>query len=150
MIHERNRPLRVLLVDDNEIFLAAAGGWLSSQPGLELVATAGDGEEAIAVLGATRPDLVILDTFMPGMGGLEATRLIKSAPGAPLVVMVSVHEGPAIEREAWAAGADGFVTKAELHAHLPALIQELFATPQRARGAARSRSSMIQGEQGGQ
>ncbi|HEX6851286.1 MAG TPA: response regulator transcription factor [Candidatus Polarisedimenticolaceae bacterium] len=147
---ERSRPLRILLVDDNEIFLTAAGGWLSRQPGLDLVATAGDGEEALAVLPTAKPDLVVMDTFMPGIGGLEATRLIKSAPGAPYVVMVSVHEGPAIEREAWAAGADGFVTKAELYAHLPALIQELFATKPPSRGVSRSKSSAIQGEQGGQ
>jgi DNA-binding NarL/FixJ family response regulator len=149
-MNERTRPpVRILLVDDNEIFLTAAGGWLSTQAGLDVVGTAGDGEEALAVLPAAKPDLVIMDTFMPGIGGLEATRLIKSVPGAPYVVMVSVHEGPTIEREAWAAGADGFVTKAELHAHLPALIQELFATRPPSRGASRSRTSAIQDEQGG-
>lgn len=111
-------PIRVLLVDDSEEFVRAAGLWIESQPSLLLVASARNGEEAIEAVGAVAPDLVLIDAFMPVLSGFEATRRIKARAGAPLVLILSVHEGSAMEQEAWAAGADGFIPKPELATRL--------------------------------
>lgn len=124
---ETRGPLSVLLVDDSAEFLEAAGSWLATQRSLRLVGTARDGTEALAWLERAEVDLVLVDCFMPGMDGFEATRRIKSAEGAPLVVMLSVHEGSTMEKEAWAAGADGFVAKSDFAGRLPELIRGLVA-----------------------
>lgn len=148
-MNERPRRFRVLIVDDNEVFLAAARGWIGTQPSLDVVGTASDGEEALAFLDALQPDLVLIDALMPGIGGFEAVRRIKLAPGAPSVVMLSLHEGAAVEHEAWMAGADGFVTKSQLHAQLPSLLQELLASSPPARRSARLDSPFTSKENGG-
>ena len=124
MTASRTDPIRVLLVDDSEEFIRAAGLWIESQPSLRLVASARNGEEAIEAVGAETPDLVLIDAFMPVLSGFEATRRIKSRAGAPLVLILSVHEGSAMEQEAWAAGADGFLPKPELATRLPEWIRE--------------------------
>ena len=115
----------VLVVDDSEEFLAVACSWIESQPGLALVGTARNGAEALEAVSRLAPELVIIDSFMPVMDGFAATRAIKTRPGAPAVVMVSVHDGSGIEHEAWAAGADAFVVKANLAVQLPAVLQGL-------------------------
>lgn len=148
-MNEIARRYRVLLVDDNEVFLAAARGWLQTQPALDLVGTAGDGEEALAVLSGLDPDLVLIDALMPGVGGFETVRRIKSSPGAPIVVILSLHQGTAIEQEAWMAGADGFVTKSQLHAKLPALIRDLLTSPSRSRRATDTTAPFTSKENGG-
>ena len=148
-MNEPPRRFRVLIVDDNEVFLAAARGWLGTQPSLDVVGTASDGEEALAVLEAMHPDLVLIDALMPGIGGFETVRRIKAAAAAPAVVMLSLHEGSAVEHEAWMAGADGFVTKSQLHAQLPVLLRELLASSAPARRGMRPASNFTSTENGG-
>ena len=115
----------VLVVDDSEEYLAVVCSWIESQPGLTLVGTARNGAEALEAVFRLAPDLVIIDSFMPVMDGFAATREIKTRPSAPAVVMVSVHDGSGIEHEAWAAGADAFVVKANLAVQLPSVLQGL-------------------------
>ena len=117
--------LRVMVVDDSRDFLDAVSSWIVTQPGLVLAGTAGDGSEAETAVEVYRPDVVLMDAFMPRVDGFEATRRLKSAPAPPLVVVLSVHEGSAIEREALAAGADAFLPKAELSDRLPPLLAAL-------------------------
>lgn len=123
---ESERPAfhRVLVVDDSEEFREAAAAWISSQTSLELVGTARDGQEALDEVERTRPSLVLMDAFMPGMDGFEATRRIKSRPDAPFVVILSVHDGETMEREAWAAGADAFVAKSDFARAIPDRIRK--------------------------
>ena len=122
---DRSESLNVLIVDDSEDFLAVACSWIDTQPSLDLMGTARNGVEAVEAVGRLHPDLVLMDAFMPLLDGFEATRRVKSAPHAPWVVLVSVHEGVAMEHEAWAAGADGFVPKADLATRMPALLRAL-------------------------
>ncbi|MBI4278559.1 MAG: response regulator, partial [Armatimonadetes bacterium] len=74
-----------------------------------------------------RPDLVIMDLTMPGMNGLEATRRLKARPGAPRVVILSLHDSEAHRAVAAAAGADAYASKSEFGDALLGLIQALLA-----------------------
>ena len=118
--------IEVLVVDDSPAFLAAACDWLASHPSMLLVGAARDGAEAIEAVGRLSPDLVLLDTFMPVMDGFEATRAIKSTPGAPVVILLSVHDGRDIERAAIAAGAERFLPKSQFASLLPDVLRDLF------------------------
>ena len=122
-------PLTVLLVDDSQEFLHAASAWISTQSSMRLAGTARDGEQALAWLQRSEASLVLIDCFMPVLDGFETTRRIKSREEPPMVIMLSVHEGSAMEQEAWASGADGFLAKADLDRRLPELVRGMLATP---------------------
>jgi CheY-like chemotaxis protein len=122
---DRSSQIDILVVDDSEDFLAVVCDWIEAQPQLRVVGTARNGGEALEALAHSCPDLVLMDAFMPVLDGFETTRRIRSAGLTPLVVMLSVHEGSVIEHEAWAAGADGFVPKADFAGRLPRLIRTL-------------------------
>jgi DNA-binding NarL/FixJ family response regulator len=104
----------VLIVDDHPGFRGALASFLRSSPGLELVGSARDGEEAICLAAELRPRVVVMDLAMPGLSGVEATRRLRAQPAPPAVVAVSVSH--ALMREALAAGAAFTVLKdAEPH-----------------------------------
>lgn len=114
--------VRLLLVDDNEDFLRAESAWLGVQPGFEVVGTARSGETALEAVPRLRPDIVLMDLAMPGMGGFEAIRVLKQLPSPPAIIAVSLHDSQVVRSEAAMSGADGFVPKARLSALLvPAL-----------------------------
>jgi DNA-binding NarL/FixJ family response regulator len=117
--------VRLLLVDDNEEFLRAESAWIGVQPGFEVVATARSGEAALEVVQRLRPDIVLMDLAMPGMGGFEAIRALKQRPSPPAIVAVSLHDGQVVRSEAAMAGADGFVPKARLSALLVPTLREV-------------------------
>ena len=118
-------PIAVVIVDDSAEFVSAACAWLESQAATRLAGTASGGREAVMAVERFAPDLVLMDVFMPDMDGFETTRRIKSRPGAPVVILFSVSDGSAMEQEARAAGADGFLPKSEFASRLPALMREL-------------------------
>jgi len=70
--------IRTLLVDDNEAFLVLARHLLASVPEISVVGLGHDGYDAVRLAEELRPDLILMDLSMPGMGGLQATRLIKA------------------------------------------------------------------------
>ena len=113
--------IRILLVDDSPAFLMGAQLFLTSDPRYDVVGQARSGAGAIEQVSRLHPDLVLMDLKMPEMDGLEATRLIKAQPGAPHVVIVSLHDNNAYVEAAANAGADGFVSKSEFSTLLPVL-----------------------------
>jgi DNA-binding NarL/FixJ family response regulator len=103
--------IRVAVVDDHTIVRTGLVELLRSHPDLEVVGSAGDGEEAVALCVEHRPDVVLMDLSMPGMGGVEATRRIgEQAPGVQVVVLTSFMDRERIE-DALNAGAIGYLLK---------------------------------------
>jgi DNA-binding NarL/FixJ family response regulator len=123
-------PLRILLVDDSVAFLHSIGEFLSFEPWLEIAGRAQSGREAVARSLELWPDLVLMDISMPEMTGLEATRLIRSYPAAPQVIIMTLSNDPLLAGAASEAGADGFVTKTDLETRLLPLIRRLFNLPE--------------------
>lgn len=120
------KRVRVLLVDDSSEFLRHAGAFLMELPAVDLVGWAYLGQEALDLVPTMDVDLLVLDVSLPGMSGLEVTRRVKAMATPPRVVLVTLYDEPAYRFAAEEAGADGYVTKKDLVARLPALIEELF------------------------
>lgn len=104
-------PLRVLLVEDDELFRLGLHMRLQQEPGIEVVAEAEDGETAIELAGRHPLDIVLLDVGLPGIGGVEACRQIKQQnPELPILVLTSRSVKPLIARLI-EAGAQGYCLK---------------------------------------
>jgi CheY-like chemotaxis protein len=103
--------LRVLIVDDHELVRRGLCGLLQSQADMQIVCEGSNGREAVLLAKEYRPDLVLLDIVMPVMNGFEAARLIKQELPDTRILMVSQCDSQAHVKEAFAAGANGFVIK---------------------------------------
>ena len=121
------KPLRVLLVDDSDTFLAALREYVEDFSQLIVAATAKSGEQAVALAGELSPDLVLMDLDMPGIGGIEATRIIKSLPRRPLVAVVTLHDAAQMRRAVLDAGADFFMVKSRLHEEFSGMLARIAA-----------------------
>ncbi|MEQ8955934.1 MAG: response regulator transcription factor [Gammaproteobacteria bacterium] len=110
--------MRVLLIDDHEIFRLGLRTLLESEEGMEVVGEAGDGESGIALIAATRPDVVVLDYAMPGVSGLEILDRIKQQSPGVRVVMLTASRSEAVLSEALGSGADGVVLKKDASTEL--------------------------------
>ena len=119
------RGARVLAVDDRSPFREAMCRLVDAADGLELVGAADSGETAVSLAGQLRPDMVLMDVAMPGLGGIEACRAIKSARPSTVVVLVSATHPSELPCEIDESLADAVVWKPNLR---PALLQELWAT----------------------
>src|SRR5690606_34845420 len=84
--------IRVVLVDDQALFRAGVRMLVSSQPDMDVVGEAGDGRDAIEVIGRTRPDVVLMDIRMPVMDGLTATAQVLTQPEPPRIVMLTTFD----------------------------------------------------------
>src|SRR6266545_742373 len=118
--------VRTLMVDDHAAFLDELVHLLADEQAIDVVGRTASGEDALEQTAALRPDLVLMDLAMPGMGGLEATRRLKAAPGAPRVIMLSFHEHSMYRRASQDAGANGFIPKSKLGTALLPMIHSLF------------------------
>ena len=103
--------ITVLLVDDHEGFINAALRHLRKVEWLDVVGRASNGLEAIERSETLRPDVVLMDLAMPEMGGLQATRLIKTQDAPPFIVIASHFDDAEHREHAMRAGADDFVSK---------------------------------------
>jgi len=105
------KTLRTLLIDDNEAFLVLARHLLVSVPQIEVIGVGHDGYDAVRLAEEQHPDLILMDLSMPGMGGLQATRLIKAQDQPPLIIIASHYDDAEHREHAAQAGADGFINK---------------------------------------
>ena len=113
MAQERNRPLRVMIVEDSAVVRTLICHIVESDPRLSVIAAVGTAEEAIARIEEVRPDIISMDIRLPGIDGLEATRRIMAAHPTPIVVIAGVLEKDAPENSmaALRAGALAVVDK---------------------------------------
>lgn len=119
------KPMRVLLVDDNEDFLNSVTSFLQDRPQIEIAGKVLSGQEAVDQTRTLKPDLVLMDLMMPKMDGLEATRLLKQLANAPTVIVVSLHDDPSFISAVQEAGADAFLRKRALSKLLLPLLEKL-------------------------
>lgn len=103
--------LRLMLVDDHNLVRSGFRFMLENQPDMEVVGEAADGEAALTVVAQQRPDIILMDLSMPGIGGLEALRRIKAEQPWIRVLVVTMHDDPEYVRAALAGGAAGYVLK---------------------------------------
>lgn len=106
-----DRPVRVVVVDDDPFVLTALRSYLGSEPGIEVLSTFTQAREALAFLQRVRADVVVSDVRMPGMDGLELlTRLKEQAPDTAVLMLTSFDDDTAL-RESLAQRANGFLLK---------------------------------------
>ncbi|MGW8764163.1 response regulator [Streptomyces sp. NPDC055815] len=107
-----NSPIRVLLVDDQPLVRAGLRVLMADTPDIEAVGEAGTGTEAVALARELGPDVVVMDVRMPGMDGIEATRIVTGAgPGAPRVLVLTTFDDDEYVYGALRSGASGFLVK---------------------------------------
>lgn len=104
-------PVRVMVVDDQPPFRAAARAVVDRIDGFELVVEAESGDDAVALSVAHGPDLILMDINMPGMTGIEATRRIVEAQPAARVVLVSTYDVDDLPADARTCGAVAYLNK---------------------------------------
>jgi DNA-binding NarL/FixJ family response regulator len=108
---ETAEPIRVFLVDDQDMVRAGFRMLVDSQDDLEVVGEAGDGGEAVQRLAATRADVVLMDVRMPRLDGVEATRLLAAREDAPRVIVLTTFDLDEYAFAAIKAGAAAFLLK---------------------------------------
>ena len=106
-----SEDVRVLIVDDHAVVRAGLRLLLDAEPDIEVVGEAGSAKEAVFEVRAKKPDVLLLDVVMPGESGIEALpSLVKESPETKVLVL-SMQDDPRYVREAFAAGASGYVLK---------------------------------------
>ncbi|RFU38610.1 DNA-binding response regulator [Actinomadura logoneensis] len=103
--------IRVALVDDQELVRVGLRMVVDATPGIEVVGEAGSGGQAVRLVRELRPDVVVMDLRMPGMGGVEATEMISADVPSARVVVLTTYDEDANVYAALRAGASGFLVK---------------------------------------
>src|SRR5262245_25976256 len=106
-----DKVTRILLADDHALVRAGIKALLDKIPGIEVVAEAGSGSEALDLVKIHMPDVVLLDIAMPGISGLEVLQQIKTAFPSIRVIILTIHDNPAYAVGALRSGADGYLPK---------------------------------------
>jgi DNA-binding NarL/FixJ family response regulator len=119
------RKIRVLIADDQRLFAEALEAILSYDERIEVVGKARDGEEAVRLALAEKPDVILMDIAMPKIDGVEATKQIRLQGGAPSVLMLTGSNARGDVARAREAGASAYVTKDRIASQLLDAIVEL-------------------------
>jgi RNA polymerase sigma factor (sigma-70 family) len=118
--------VKVFLIDDHRIFLEGLEKLLSDDPAMVIVGTSSDAREGIKKIQQLQPDVVLMDISMPGLNGLEGTRMISRICPKTKILILSMHENELFLRRALEAGADGYILKDSRVDELVHAIQETY------------------------
>lgn len=121
------KKITVLLVDDHSLVRRGFRRMLEDEPDMEVVGEAGDGEESVKLARELHPQVVVMDSALPGMNGLQATRQILEDSPETAVLMLSMHSENTWVRQAVEAGAKGYILKNALDLELGAAIRKVAA-----------------------
>jgi CheY-like chemotaxis protein len=108
---EGSAKIRLLLVDDHMVMREGLARLLSQEPDIDIVGQANDGYEAVQLSGELQPDVVLMDISMPGLNGIEATKIIKQRHNSIKVIGLSLYEEDDRAREMLNAGAVKYLSK---------------------------------------
>lgn len=103
--------IKVFLVDDHELVRTGIKRILDDTEGITVIGEAGSGEEALKLVRRRRPDVILMDVSMPGMGGLEATRKLRQLYRNLKVIVLTIHAQEPYPARLLKAGAAGYLTK---------------------------------------
>jgi PAS domain S-box-containing protein len=106
--------MRVLIVDDHEVVRRGVCSLIQAQSHYEVCGEAVDGQEAVEKARDLRPDVIVMDVSMPRLNGLEATHAIRAAVPDSKILILSQHDSPEMVRQAFKAGALGYVVKSSI------------------------------------
>ena len=117
--------IRVLIVDDHAVVRTGLRKVLESEPDIEVVGEAGDAQHAVFETRATRPDVILMDVVMPGKTGIEVIpEVLHDAPEARILIL-SMQDDPSYVREAFEAGASGYVLKEAVDTDVVAAVRDV-------------------------
>ena len=120
-------PIRIVLVDDHTLVREGVAALLELQPDLRVIASFGEGREAIRFLEREEPDVAILDVAMPEMNGIEVARQMRDASPATQILMLSMHANLEYVRRALLAGAQGYVVKSSAGRELIEAVRAVYS-----------------------
>ena len=118
-------PIRILIVDGHAAARAVIGRLLAQEDDLELVGEAESGREAVFEARALKPDVILIDVVMPDQTGLEVLPSLVREHSETKVLLLSMQDDPGSVREAFAAGASGYVLKEAADAEVVAAVREI-------------------------
>jgi DNA-binding NarL/FixJ family response regulator len=114
----REQPVRVLIADDEPLFVEMLEALLDADPRIEVVGAARDGGEAVQLAIELEPDVTLMDISMPAMDGIEAVRrIVERQPEAAVIMLTGSSAASDVDRSRQ-AGAVGFLTKDRIHSEL--------------------------------
>jgi two-component system response regulator NreC len=119
--------IRVLIVDDHAVVRSGLRHVLESEVGIEVVGEAGDAQRAIFEARAMKPDVIVMDVVMPGRSGIQVIpEVLKDSPDVNVLIL-SMQDDPHYVREAFAAGATGYILKEAADTDVVAAVREVAA-----------------------
>ena len=119
--------ISIVLADDHPVVLRGMRTLLESEADFSVVATAGDGLEAVRLAERLQPDVLVVDLMMPGLSGLEVLRVVRQRAPRTQVVVLSLHSTSAFVAEALKHGATGYVLKDSTEEQLVRAVREAAA-----------------------
>ena len=105
------KTTKILIVDDHEVVRDGLRNILTSLDNISIAGEAGNGEDAVKMYSSLKPDLVIMDISMPGMNGIEATRVIKEKDPDARILILTMHDNQEYLNQIIRSGAKGFILK---------------------------------------
>jgi len=127
MLMKNHNPIRILIVDDHPVVCAGLTSMLSTQPGFEVMGSAASGEEALAILKRSCPNVMLLDLRMPGMDGIAVLHALKAIESPPAVIVLTSFEKEEDIYRSIRAGAQGYLLKDTSESEMVAAISTVDA-----------------------
>lgn len=119
------KKLRFIIADDHAMIRQGVRSVIETQPGWEVCAEAADGRTAVELVRTIAPDVAILDITMPGLNGVDVTRMLKAESPSTRVLVLTMHESDALADEVMQAGGDGYLLKSDASEKLTEAVDKI-------------------------